>query len=139
MEEAELFESFKQEALGDSIGWFPHDTNSLQDDRLWEFFEEMGHAGLSKYYQLVEALHRKKGNHSFKAGDMRLSQAMYTTQEDAEEVIDAMHRHGLLDERLYSEGIVTIARVQRQIEEYAEGKAKRKLGALKTNRKRQER
>lgn len=139
MENGQLLESFKQEALGDSIAWFPHDTNSLQDDRLWSYFEEVGHDGLSKYWLLAEALHRKRGNHSFRIGDMRLAQAMYTSQEDCDGIVEAMHRHGLLDAHLYEDGIVTIARVQRNIEEYAEGKARRKLGATKTNRKKQER
>lgn len=139
MEDEELLESLFQDALGESMKWFPHEVNSLQDDCLWSFFEDRGHGDTLKYWLLVEALHEKKGNHSFKVGDMRIAKAMFTDQKDAEEVVKAMLDHGLLDASLYREGIVSIRRVQKQVEDCARSTARKKLGAIKTNRKRAER
>lgn len=139
MEDKEqLLESLYLQALNEPMDYFPHDTNTFDDDAYWAFFQEQGYNGTGIYWQLVPLLTRKKG-HSYKVGDKRLLNELYITEEQWEPVCDSMVRHGLLNRALYKDGFIVSDRVQRNAERYARQTSKARLGAEMTNRKKTER
>lgn len=133
-EKQQVYEALFQAALDEPMDYFPHDTNTFDDDSLWGFFEEKGYRGLGMFWRLVELLSQKKG-HAYKKTDRRLAQALYLSAEECEELLESLVRHGLLDRGLYSDGFVSSCRVTRNAEGYAAKVAGARLGAEMTNRK----
>ena len=92
MEDKEqLLESLYLQALSEPMDYFPHDTNTFDDDAYWAFFQEQGYNGTGIYWQLVPLLTRKKG-HSYKVGDKRLLNELYITEEQWDALQRRIHR-----------------------------------------------
>lgn len=134
MEKEEMYQSLFQQAVDEPMEYFPHDTNTFDDDSLWGFFEEMGYRGLGMFWRLIELLSAKKG-HAYRKDDRRLPQALYISAEECGSFLDSLSRHGLLDRPLYQDGYIASGRVQRNAEGYAAKVAGMRLGAAMTNRK----
>lgn len=134
-EKAMLLEHLFQEALQEPMDYFSHDTDTFDDEALWQLFDLRGYEGLGKFWRLVELLSGRKG-HVYRLNDRRLAHDLYLPADEVSQLLTDLVGFGLLDQEAYERGWVSSRRVQKNAERYAEKASKARLGSEITNRKR---
>lgn len=155
----DAYERFLEDAMGEPVKYFKHDTNAHDDDALYRFVHEYGMAYYGWYWLLVEQLNKRR-DHCYKVrrvGATAPDGVVYATEDDpvgwrrlsmdmscmcdmdvehCKKFVAALDAYGLIShEQLAEMGQVVINRIRFDANTYAESVAKKKLGAWKTNRK----
>lgn len=140
-ERQEIYERLYMEALDEPLEFFIHDTDAFEDDALQDLFDEGGYDAVGKFWHLAELLARKKGHaYSVVKGYGRLAYDMHMEPDEMERFIQDLYARDLIiRESLDEFKTVRSARIQRNAERSADGKAKARLGAEITHAKRRER
>lgn len=134
----EQLERFMEEERGKPLAYFPHDADAFEDDSLYQLWEEEGYEGYGKWWRLCELLADRKGHgYPVRGGFGRLAYDMRLEVEECERFIRRLLAlHLLSEESLEGAGMVRSKRMMANDEYAAEQRAKRRLGAAKTNAKR---
>ena len=132
-------ELFMDEAMRSSVPHVFHDSNAHRDAALRRLVRDGGMAAYGRYWLLVELLtsspaHRYDVSDEFGwemlAQDMSRLEPM--TVDECKAFVGDLYRYDLLSREHYDElSELLITRVLRDVQRYAEGTAKKKLGAWK--------
>lgn len=140
----QAYEQFLDEAMREPVKFVKHDARAHDDEALYRLVNRHGMEWYGWYWLLVELLTGRKG-HSYDVSDdagwRRLSRDMSCmvdmSVDDCKQFISELAEMGLVSPEHLSEiQQVTIIRIRKDANAYAEGVASKKLGAWKTNRKR---
>ena len=139
----EAYERFLEEAQREPIKYLKHDTSAHDDVALARMVAERGLAYLGLYWILAEHLGDRK-DHDYPVADELgwrflahdLGCMCDVTIDDAKQFVATLYQYGLIDREYYDElHKVSIKRIRMDAIDYAEGVARKKLGAWKTNHK----
>lgn len=132
-------ELFMDEAMRSSVPHVFHDSSAHRDASLRRLVRDGGMAAYGRYWLLVELLtsspaHRYDVSDEFGwemlAQDMSRLEPM--TVDECKTFVGDLYRYDLLSREHYDElSELLITRVLRDVQRYAEGTAKKKLGAWK--------
>ena len=131
-------ELFMDEAMHSSVPHVFHDSCAHRDAGLRRLVRDGGMAAYGRYWLLVELL-TGLPSHQYEVTDevgwellaRDMSALDPTGVDECKEFVLRLLALGLVDKDAYGEGIVSIARVWKDVFKYAEGTAKKKLGAWK--------
>lgn len=130
--------------MQEPIKYVKHDVSAHDDDALYRLTVTFGMAYYGWYWLLVELLTARRGHYYDVSDDIgwrQLSRDMSCMSDmsidECRDFIGNLYESGLVSKRHFDElGHVTMERILRDSRVYAEGVAKKKIGAWKTNRKR---
>ena len=137
--------AFLEEARRMCPRYVRHDVSAHEDDALCAMVEDKGMAYYGLYWLLVELLTSRKG-HIYDISDQRgwkrlaydLGCMSPMTIPECKAFVKDLCEYGLISKEHHDENMLAIKRVLRDTEAYAQGIAKRKFGAWKTNKARWE-
>ena len=138
------YDDFLEDARGEPIKYFKHDTDAHNDDALYRLVDEHGMEWYGWYWLLIELLTRRRGHKydvSSNAGWRKLSHDMSCltdmSTDECKAFIAELAEYGLVSKEYLDElHCVAVRRILVDSERYAESVASKKLGAWKTNRRR---
>lgn len=141
-EAEDQYQAYFEQALGEPVKHIKHDANAHDDPALIGLIAEHGMAYYGLYWLLAELLAGKRG-HEYTVADehgwrkLRHDLSAFEDVGDGEvrEFVMALASCGLISREDYAErNVVTIPRIKKDARAYADGVAKKRLGAWKTNK-----
>ena len=140
--EREVYQSYYDDALGEPLAYFRHDTDAHRDTAIRRLVMEHGKGAGYDYWVLAECLASAEG-HAYRVSDESGWQMLALDMsacgcamsvDECREFVGTLAGYGLVcADLLFDCGKVTIERTSREADRWATAKASKQLAAWRTN------